>query len=141
MIPGRTYRHSRFYLDRTTGELKHKYFVVLARAEGGDLVARLLTSRAHGRPEHPPCFHGRPYAGYFLGVLGGPLTANSWVDLGPLEDFDALDFEQLEVKGVIEAVSDLPRHTLNALLDCAARADDMTRLQMKAILDELASGR
>lgn len=111
---------------------------MLARTESGDIVARLMTSRAHGRPERPRCFHGRPYAGFFLGVLGGALTANSWVDLGPLDDFDALDFQRLEGQGIIAAVAQLAAPLFRELLDCAARADDTTRLQEKAILDELA---
>lgn len=82
MVPGRVFRHEQFYLDCETG---------------------LLTSRAYGRREDPPCFHGAPYPGYFLGIPGQGLALRTWVDL----------------------------------LDCAARADDTTRNQERAIRDEL----
>jgi hypothetical protein len=94
MVPGRIFRHEQFYLDRDTGLLRPKYFLVLAVQSSGDCVARLLTSRAHGRPEDPPCFHGTPYPGFFLDVL-----------------------------------------------DCAARADDTTRNQERAIRAEIEQRR
>ncbi len=79
---GHVYRDSAFYVEPQTGELKPKYFLVLAAPERGDIVVRLLTSRYAGmRPENPACFHGDPYPGFFLGVLGGELGAKSWLDL------------------------------------------------------------
>lgn len=140
MVPGRIFRHERFYLDREAGLLKPKYFVVLAIEASGDCVARLLTSRAHARPEDPPCFHGMPYPGYFLGVPGQGLGSRTWVDLRFLEDFDGLDFRQLMARGVMAEVQDLDRQTFIELLDCAARADDTTRHQERAIRAELAGG-
>jgi len=56
--PGDIYRHEAFYTDLSTGKLEPKYLLILAVPRGDDIVARLLTSRAHGRPETPPCFHG-----------------------------------------------------------------------------------
>ena len=101
MVPGRIYRHEQFYLDRDTGLLKPKYFLVLAVQSSGDCVARLLTSRAHGRPEQPPCFHGTPYPGYFLGIPGQGLGVRTWIDLRFLEDFDGLDFQRLVARSLI----------------------------------------
>jgi hypothetical protein len=101
-------------------------------------VARLLTSRTHGRPENPRCFHGVPYPSFYIGILGDPLSAKSWVDLRALNDIDAVEFERRRTKGVITLVTSLAQQMNIDLLDCAARADDTTRLQEKAILDELA---
>jgi len=89
---GDIYRHEAFYRSAETGRLEPKYLVLLAALASGDWVARLLTSRQHGRPEQPPCFHGRPYSSFYLGVIGGPLPAKSWVDLRYLEDFDEFEF-------------------------------------------------
>lgn len=137
MVPGRIFRHEQFYLDRETGLLKHKHFLVLTVQPSGDCVARLLTSRAHGRPEDPPCFHGRPYPGFFLGIPGHGLGARTWVDLRPLEDFDGLDFKRLMSRGLISEVLELPIAAFLDVLDCAARADDTTRNQERAIRAEL----
>lgn len=72
--PGTVLHHSRFYLDKATGEYKPKFLVLLAPMRGGDWVVRLLTSQhADVRPEHPPCHHGDPYPGFHLGVLD-PVT-------------------------------------------------------------------
>lgn len=61
MIVGDVYRHERFYPDATSGQLMPKYLVVLALPAGGDIVARVLTTRwPEHRPEVPPCFHGDP---------------------------------------------------------------------------------
>ena len=86
------YRHEAF--DDETSELEAKYFLLLATLPEGDLVARLLTSRQHGRPESPACFHGHPYSSFYLGVLGGPLSAKSWLDFRYLEDFDGVEFQR-----------------------------------------------
>lgn len=137
MIPGRIFRHEQFYLDRDTGLLRPKYFLVLAVQSSGDCVARLLTSRAHGRPEHPPCFHGTPYPGFFLGTPGQGLGVRTWVDLRPMEDFDGLDFQRLMARGLVSEVLELPTATFLDVLDCAARADDTTRNQERAIRAEI----
>jgi hypothetical protein len=137
VIPGRIFRHERFYLDHETGLLKPKYFLVLAVQSSGDCVARLLTSRAHGRPEAPPCFHGTPYPGFFLGIPGQGLGVRTWVDLRPLEDFDGQDFQRLMARGLVSELLDLPTATFLDVLDCAARADDTTRNQERAIRAEL----
>jgi hypothetical protein len=71
MQSGEIYRHDAFYRDMESGQTQRKYLVILAHTDGGDIVARLLTSRAHGRPENPPCFHGLPYPGFYLGVMAG----------------------------------------------------------------------
>ena len=106
----------------------------------GDIVARLLTSRyAHLRPEDPPCFHGDPYPGFYLGVIGGPLGAKSWLDLRPLEDLDRWDFARHEETDRLQDVFTLPAPQLQAAMECVASADDTTRAQERVIRDALAA--
>ena len=136
---GELYRHEAFYRNAETGELEVKYLVLLATLPSGDFVARLLTSRQHGRPEEPPCFHGNPYPSYFLGVLGGPLSAKSWLDLRFLDDFDEIEFRRRIKSNRIALVDSVNAETLMDLLDCAAAAEDTTRSQEKAIRDALAT--
>lgn len=135
---GTIYRHSCFYAEPGTGELLPKFFVVLATTPAGDIVVRLLTSKAHGRPESPPCYHGDPYPGFYLGVLGGALTAKSWVDLRGLEELDAGEVSRLLQQDVISEASTLPKGTLAALLECVAGANDTTKRQERAVRDQLA---
>ena len=136
---GHVYRHSGFYLDQRTGELKAKFLVALAYTPGGDIVARLLTSRQHGRPENPPCYHGDPYPGYYVGVLIGVLGAKSWVVLNKLDDLDDGDAARLMRVGILTETLTLPKDLIRPLLECVARADDTTHLQERAIRDQLAN--
>jgi hypothetical protein len=138
MQPGEIYRHDAFYRSPETGRLEPKYLVLLGKLSSGDLVARLLTSRTHGRPEQPPCFHGRPYSSFYLGVLGGPLSSKSWVDLRYQDDFDDFEFQRRLKSKRITLTTSLATDMLIQLLDCAAAAEDTTRLQERAIRDALA---
>jgi len=139
MQPGQLYRHSHFYFSAETGRHESKYFVVLAFTPAGDVIARLLTSRSHGRPEQPPCYHGDPYPGFYLGVLGPPLGAKSWVDLRSLEDFDISSLQRKLGQQQISLITALPTITFTALLDCVANADDTTKLQENSIRNQLAA--
>jgi hypothetical protein len=136
--PGELYRHEAFYRNAETGRLEPKYLAVLATLPSGDLVARLLTSRPHGRPEKPSCYHGRPYASFYLGVIGGALSAKSWVDLRYLDDFDEFEFRRRLKNNRIVPITALAKEVLPDLLDCTASAEDTTRLQEQAIRDALA---
>ena len=138
MAAGAIYRHEAFYRSAETGRLEPKYLVLLATLPSNDLVARLLTSRSHGRPETPNCYQGRPYASFYVGVLGGLLHTKSWVDLRYLDDFDGIEFNRRLGGGRIRPVTSLSQEVLVPLLDCVAGAEDTTRLQERAIRDELA---
>jgi len=131
--------HDDFYRD-PTGQLCRKYFLVLARTEQGDVVVRLLTSRYREfRPVDPPCHHGDPYPGFFLGVLGGPLMRDSWLDL---RSFDDLDVDAVAIglrKNLIRPVMRLDPALLRAAMECAASADDTTRQQELRIRDALTT--
>jgi hypothetical protein len=139
MQSGQIHRQEDFYFSSETGRLEPKYFVVLALNPDDDVVARLLTSRAHGRPERPPCYHGHPYPGFYLDVLGAPLGTKSWVDLRGLEDFDISVIQRKQKQKRITLVTTLPVGTLAALLECAANADDTTKLQEASIRNQLAA--
>lgn len=138
MRPGEIYRAAKFYVT-DTGELADKYLLVLAVPAGDDFVARPLTSRAHGRPETPRCYHGLPYGGYFLGVPGAPLNEKTWVDLRPFGDLDPIDFARREKDGILARVATLPVETLLAVLECVAGSDDTTQRQENHLRDTLAA--
>lgn len=138
MRPGDIFRDSEFYIA-PSGEIKAKYLLVLAAQEASDLVIRLLTSRAHGRPEIPPCFHGMPYAGYFLGVPGGALSMKTWVDLRYQDDLDTDDFHKRQRKGLITHALSLRVDVLRPVLECVAGADDTTRQQERLLRNTLTT--
>ncbi|MEO5626428.1 MAG: hypothetical protein ABIQ70_10515 [Dokdonella sp.] len=138
MKPGEIHCDTEFYVS-ASGELAAKYLLVLANPPGDNIVARLLTSRAYGRPESPPCYHGAPYGGYFLGIPGTPLTQKTWVDLRYLDDLDPDEFRKREARGILARVGTLPAVTLRAVIDCVAGAEDTTRQQERQLRDTLAT--
>jgi hypothetical protein len=124
----------RYYRDES-GVWQRKYLLVLAGSPGGDVIYRLLTSRAYGRPKDPPCFHGTPYPGFYLGLLRGPLTTDSWLSLQQADDYEGASFSAACGEGLIQPVGTLPTTLLCAVLDCVANADDTTRQQERCMRD------
>jgi hypothetical protein len=137
--PGEIHFRRNFYYDRETGELRGKYLLALAVLPGGDIVFRLLTSRPHGRREAPPCFHGDPYPSYFLGVPGNPLDRNTWVDLRSCDDYDGASAAGHLARGELVRVKSLSPAALRPIMECVAAANDTTRLQERAIRDQMAA--
>ena len=136
-IPGEIYRHGRFYRD-DEGIWQPKFLLVLAFSPGRDIVYRLLTSEPHGRSTTPPCHHGDPYPGYFLDVPGGPLTRQTWLDLRAADDYDDGHFAEHVSEGWLQLALSLPLAQVCEALSCAARAEDTTNQQARAMLDQRA---
>ena len=136
-LPGEIYRHDHFYQNEQGG-WGAKYLVVLAFTPGRDVIHRTLTSRRNGRPEAPPCYHGDPYPGYYLGVPGALLTLATLVDLRAMDDYDSDDFETEIANGTLQFIMTLPLPVLCAVLACAANADDTTKQQNQALLNQKA---
>lgn len=131
-LAGEVWLHSRYYFDNDTGAWRSKFLLVLGM-HGGDIVYRLLTSRRYGRPHFPPCFHGDPYPGFYLGVLGGPLTKDSWLDLREEDDLDPNYFVNKQAAGLLTYITALPTQLLCPALRCAAQAPDTTKRQAAAM--------
>lgn len=141
LATGTILHHPRFYADGETGELKPKFLCVLATTRAGDVIWRLLTSRQRGRPEQPPCYHGDPCPGFYLGVIdtSAGLGKQSWLDLRGLDDGDGIDVAKSLDAGELTIAATINAATLRAMLECAAAADDTTRAQECAIRDALAA--
>jgi hypothetical protein len=129
---GEVWSHDAYYLDGD--EFKKKYLLALAVMPDGDIVYRLTTSRQLSRPTHPPCYHGDPYPGFYLGVLGNGLDKESWLDLRECEDMDSYEFAKLYREGAIGRVTSLHTELFISALDCAANAQDTTKRQRNAML-------
>jgi hypothetical protein len=137
--PGEIHHHRNFYLDRDTGEYRGKYFLVLAALPGGDIVVRVLTSRPHGRPTQPPCFHGDPYPGFYFGTIGRHLKRDSWLDLRAMADVDPGAASKERLRGDLTLVMVLDMDLFRQALSCAASANDTTRMQERAMRDQMAT--
>lgn len=131
--PGQVFRHTRYYHDANGWHTK--YLLVLA-ADADNVVYRLLTSRAHARPEMPPCYHGDPYPGFYLGQLGGSLHAKSWLDLRRQDDYDYRLFVTDHAAGLLTQETALSQPLLCQALDCAANAEDTSNQQMRQMRDQ-----
>lgn len=123
------------YCPDEHGKPKTKYLLILG-FDNGELVCRTLTSRSHGRPVDPACFHGYPYPSFYIGVLqlGGYLNKDSWLDLRENEDYPESEFKKKISAGKISYVMTLQHPGICELLNCAAYADDTTKRQKKSIL-------
>jgi len=136
--PGTVLRHAHAYRDTSTGELNPKYLLVLARVKRShDLVWRLLTSRPHGRPERPACYHGFPYPGFYLGVLAPEkgLGTKSWLDLRFFPDGDVEEIKRDITTGVLSVTCKISSPLLRDAALCVASADDTTARQETSIRD------
>lgn len=141
MNVGEIFFNSRHYCDAVTGEFRGKYFLILALSKGGDLVARVLTSRVHGRPESPPCSHSDPYPSFYLGQLGGRLSEKTWLDLRHHPDLDSRTIERKITNSIIEPVMALKGTLLIKAMECMAAAPDTTVIQEQCVRDALPSVR
>lgn len=112
--PAQIWRDDCYYLDRSSGQGKPKYLLIIALHADGDVVTAVFTSKSHGLLESPACSHGPPRAGYFVGTPGGVLTKPTWVDFSSLQDVDSHDFRRWQGQ---QRVSLLPR-ALSATLFC-----------------------
>lgn len=135
--PGEIYRHGSFYQDND-GRWLPKFLLVLAFSPARDIVYRLLTSEPHGRPTTPPCHHGNPYSGYYLGIPGGRLTRETWLDLRSENDYDGKYFAEDMVASRLVLTAQLSFEQHCDALSCAARSEDATKQQSKAMLDQRA---
>ncbi|MSQ70495.1 MAG: hypothetical protein EXR27_04270 [Betaproteobacteria bacterium] len=135
--PGDIHRHGSFYRGND-GNWFPKFLLVLAFSPSRDIVYRLLTSEPHGRPTIPPCHHGNPYSGYFIGVPGGPLTRPTWIDLRSADDYDEKYFTEEMAADRLAFVVKLPFPKFCDVLSCAAGSEDTTNQQSRAMRDQRA---
>lgn len=126
------------YYQDPPGTWHGKYLVILCTDRSGDYIFRLLTSR-HGNAAQP-CDHEAAYPTFYLGVLGGPLTANSAVDMRPQpSEFDAQALHSLISSGGASRVAAIAGKVLCDALDCVAQAEDTTAGHATLIRDQMAA--
>jgi hypothetical protein len=131
---GQVWRWADFYPDRETGELLPKYVAILALAQGGDVVMRLLTSQENLR-SRAGCSHDSTRPGFYLGVLDphGRLHEQSWIDLREFDNIDQPIWDRLVGEAKLTHELDLSIDVLCEILQCAIGAPDTTRQQQIAM--------
>lgn len=138
---GQIWRDDCYYLDRSSGECKRKYVLVLAtNHSAGDILTAVFTSKPNGLTELPACSLGPPRAGYFVGVPGGGLTKPTWVEFSSVDTLDTRDLE-LHIRSGRKSFTAqlLPNNVCCAVLRCASQSEDITKRQLRWIDDTIAS--
>lgn len=119
------------------GETRDKLVVLLALTRADDWVLARTTSRQHGRPADPPCYHGYPYSGFYLHRADGVLRLPSWVPLDRFDPADAQEFGRYVAENRVTRKGRLQIPLFIALLECCAQVEDLQRMQEEAIRDVL----
>jgi hypothetical protein len=138
---GQIWQDDCYYLDKTTGECKRKYVLVLAvDPKTGDSVTVVFTSQPNGLPEKPACYIGFPRSGFYLGIPGGTFHKETWLDFKSLETLDSGDLAnqiKTDQKHLLE-------QSLSPAIFCAAlrcimqMQDDITKQQWRLLGDTIA---
>lgn len=137
--PGQIWCDEAYYLNPETGEAQRKYVLVLSvEPASADPLIAVLTSKRHGRPVDPRCHLEFPRAGYYVGVLGGPLQTQSWVDFTEVRLLDEWDMARHVESGQKSLLDDdLPKDLLCGVLRCLQGSDDITMRQQRMIGDTI----
>lgn len=137
--PGQIWKDKRYYFDRKTGKPRPKYVLILSVDEASaDPLTAVLTSQRYERPVNPPCHLEVPRAGYYVGVLGGPLQTQSWVDFTDVHLLEERDMAR-DVKSGRKSLldDDLPPDLLCGVLRCLQGSEDITKRQQRMIGDTI----
>jgi hypothetical protein len=139
---GQIWQDDCYYLDKSTGECKRKYVLVLAvDSKTGDSVTVVFTSQPNGLPDNPACYIGFPRSGFYLGIPGGVFYKETWLDFNSLETLDSDNFADQIRKGQKSLLKEnLPSPTFCAALRCIMQMqEDITKQQWRLLGDTVAA--
>ncbi|WP_176080809.1 hypothetical protein [Paraburkholderia tropica] len=122
--PNQIWQDDCFYLRN--GKCERKYYLVLAVSDdSSDALIAAFTTKPNGLTAHPPCSTGIPRAGYYVGVQGGVLPLESWVEFDGLKIVDDFVVKKQIANGqTLLTGQSLPRHTFCCVLRCALNIQD-----------------
>lgn len=137
--PGQVWQDDCYYLNAETQKCERKFWLVLAVNAEGDPYTVVFTSKAHGLAEHPACSLGPPRAGYYVGVLGKPLSMESWADFANFKLFDLADLKSHIAQGRTNASAlKIAPPLLCQILRCLLQSPDITRKEERILADTVA---
>ena len=131
--PGGLYHYPGYVFP--DGGQRNKYVLLMGKTRADDWILARTTTQPHGRSHNPPCYLGEPYPGFYIDKCDGLLTQPTWITLNRLDDYDARDFDTKVAAGDITLLGELPLNTFCQILECAARAQDATAAQERAMRD------
>ena len=138
--PGEIWQDDCYYYDPKTGRCMRKYVLMLAiDARQGACVTAVLTSKSNGLPTDPACWQGNPRSGCYLGVPGGPLTKETWVDFNSIQTLDEDDLARhiAQARKTLLAVM-LSRNVFCGVLRCLIGYDDLEQRHARLVADLIA---
>jgi hypothetical protein len=138
--PGQIWRDACYYFHAETGECMPKYLLVLAvDATRGESITAVFTSKPHGLPTDPPCWQRAPRAGFYVGIPGGSLQKETWVDFSSIRALDDADLANHIAQGRTTLLQlQLPQLQFCSVLRCARGIDDLTIRHDRVIGDLIA---
>lgn len=131
--PGELY-HFPDYVFPDGGQ-RNKFVLLMGKTRADDWILARTTKQPHGRSHNPPCYLGDPYPGFYIDTAGGLLPQPTWLMLNRFDDYDSRDFDTKVAAGDVTVVGELPLNTFCQILECAARAQDATAAQERAMRD------
>ncbi|MEC5405136.1 hypothetical protein VOM14_06050 [Paraburkholderia sp. MPAMCS5] len=138
---GQIWRDDCYYLNQETNACERKYVLILAVNEkGDDAVTAVFTTKPNGLTVSPACSLGEPRAGYFVGIPGGSLPQESWVEFNSVRILDSYDLSLHVKAGRTSLIGQtLPISTLCSVLRCASQCEDISFRALRYIGDAIAS--
>ena len=139
---GQIWQDDCYYLDKQSGGCKRKYVLILAvEAKTGDCVTVVFTSTPNGLPEQPTCYLDNPRSGFYLGIPGGVLQKETWLDFNSLETLDSYDLNLHTNTGrKILLEQTLPQAVFCAALRCVMqRQEDIPKREYSWLGDTVAA--
>ena len=139
--PEQIWQDDCYYYDSVTGRCMRKYVLVLAvDMASGDSVTAALTSTPNGLRVDPPCSQGNPRSGYYVGVLGGRLLEETWVDFNSLRTLDDADLAR-HIDQRRKSLLDIrpSRAVFCGVLRCLLGFDDLERRHARLVGDLAAA--
>lgn len=128
---GEIWTHQKYQLS--DGSYKPKHLVILGECnQKYDLLYARLTSRSNGLPSDPPCYHGNPRSGFYLGIPGNRLAQHTWVVFDDISYLDSREVQYLQYTGLI-----VPNPIFCNLLRCIQQSEDILGIQYSQIMDTI----
>jgi len=130
MIKGRVFLHKDFKFP--DGGIADKYFIILNNPKNNDpYLACKTTSKGDRKPNQEGCHHHKNL--YVLNPNYDFFPKKTWIQFHTIFEFDAIGLLQLKFKGIVTMIADLRDQTINAIINCIKKSDDVSIYHLELI--------
>ncbi|WP_423392806.1 hypothetical protein [Burkholderia sp. LMG 21824] len=139
---GQIWKDDRYYLNTKTQQWERKYYLVMATSpDGSDALTAVFTSKPNGLTDDPACSTGTPRAGHYVGIQGGFLVLESWVEFSSIKIVDSYLINQQVGSGQTSlTVQTLPPALFCSVLRCALQVElDISNRGIRWLRDTIAA--